>query len=167
MLRMLYGTGGHRSRGCLQKRTCKICNGRHLAGLHEDKFQLIRKIKADDDARKETVNSTAIMDTSQSDAIGSYHGTESIYEERNSCNEPRHPTTRIREEVAAFEEDSGSYTPTHSECEDGSPDWNQLAESNRAEERCTKQERRAVRNSSLRRVDSCWTAHHIKQLIRD
>ena len=108
------------------------------------------------------MNSTAIMDTSQSDAIGSYHSIESIYEERNSCNEPRHPTARISEEVAAFKEDSGSYTPTHSECEDRSPDWSQLPESNRAEERRTTQEWRTVRNSNPRRVDSCWTAHHIK-----
>jgi hypothetical protein len=39
-----YGEG-HKSRGCLQKRTCKICERKHPTGLHDDNFQVKERIQ--------------------------------------------------------------------------------------------------------------------------
>ena len=60
---------GHRSRGCSQKRTCKICSGRHPTGLHEDNFHLTRKKKLDNDNENKSVTNSATMTTLIEDAI--------------------------------------------------------------------------------------------------
>lgn len=61
---------GHRARGCLRKRTCKICSKRHPTGLHQENFQFKHKKNPDDDSKNETVNSTIIMATkSDSSAV--------------------------------------------------------------------------------------------------
>ncbi|CAB4008562.1 Hypothetical predicted protein [Paramuricea clavata] len=37
-----YGSG-HRSRGCIQRRSCKTCSGRHPTGLHDENFRMKNK----------------------------------------------------------------------------------------------------------------------------
>ena len=43
---------GHTSRGCTQRRTCKICSGRHPTGLHDDNFKPRNKQQNDDPKKK-------------------------------------------------------------------------------------------------------------------
>ena len=60
---------GHRSRGCLQKRTCKVCNGHHPTGLHQDNFQMQRQTKKSNDNKTDDRVKNAAIKITTSDVI--------------------------------------------------------------------------------------------------
>ena len=65
-----YGEG-HRSRGCLKRRSCKICSGRHPTALHDKNYQPPKDRQREMPARSGSIDSSTQTNDEKKDLLNS------------------------------------------------------------------------------------------------